>query len=335
MTIIRALRAAKLLVWSVVLATATATANVAALADELLIPLTELGAAKYRGEVGGLYGDGRNDLPVAQRELTKAAIARIQPLDAAGKPSAGGKIVLLSIGMSNTTQEFSAFARLAGRDRRKRPELVLVDGAQGGADAAAWAGVPGRQHRTKSDPWNAVDARLKAAGVTRAQVQVAWIKQALAGPARYGEFPGHVEALEDALEKIVRKAREEYPNLRVVFLSSRIYGGYATTGLNPEPYANESAFAVRGLIARQTGGKATLNGDAQRGAVRAPVLVWGPYLWAAGETPRRADGVVWQRDDFREDGTHPSERGRRKVAEQMLAFFTQDEFGKAVFCAGE
>jgi hypothetical protein len=333
MTIIRAFRAAKLVAWSVVLA--TATANVAALADELLIPLTELGAAKYRGEVGGLYGDGRNDPPVAQRELAKAAITRIQPLDAAGKPSAGGKIVLLSIGMSNTTQEFSAFARLAGRDRRKRPELVLVDGAQGGADAAAWAGVEGRQRRVRSDPWSVADGRLKGAGVTPAQVQVAWIKQALAGPARYGEFPGHVTVLEDALEKIIRKTRQEYPHLRVVFLSSRIYGGYATTGLNPEPYAYESAFAVRGLIARQVGGKAELNCDAKRGAVRAPVLVWGPYLWAAGETPRRADGLVWQRDDFRDDGTHPSERGRRKVAEQMLAFFTQDEFGKAVFCAGE
>jgi hypothetical protein len=325
----RALRAAMLLAWPVVLA------NVAALADEPLVPLSELGAAKYRGEVGGLYGDGRNDPPPEQLQLAKAAIARIQPLDAAGKPSAGGKIVLLSIGMSNTTQEFSAFVRLAGRDRRQRPELVLVDGAQGGADAATWAGGQGRQRRASRDPWSVIDGRLKVAGVTPAQVQVAWIKQALAGPARYGEFPGHVTALEDALEKIVRKAREGFPNLRVVFLSSRIYGGYATTGLNPEPYAYESAFAVRGLIARQTGGKAELNCDARRGAVRAPVLVWGPYLWAAGERARRADGLVWRRDDFREDGTHPSERGRCKVAEQMLAFFTQDEFGKAVFSKRE
>jgi hypothetical protein len=325
----RGIWAAVLLVWSVVLA------NVAAPADEPLVPLSELGSAKYRGEVGGLYGDGRNEPPVAQRKLAKEAIARIQPLDATGAPSAGGKIVLLSIGMSNTTQEFSAFVRLAGRDGRKRPELVLVDGAQGGADAAAWAGGQGRQRRTRSDPWSAVDARLRAAGVTRAQVQVAWIKQALAGPARYGALPGHVTALEDALDKIVRKARQEYPDLRVVFLSSRIYGGYATTGLSPEPYAYESAFAVRGLIARQVGGKAELNSDAKRGAVEAPVLLWGPYLWADGGTPRRADGLVWRRDDFREDGTHPSDRGRRKVAEQMLEFFTQDEFGKAAFCGGE
>ncbi len=59
----RCLRAAMLLVWSVVLA----TTSVAALADEPLVPLTELGSAKYRGEVGGLYGDGRNEPPAAQR----------------------------------------------------------------------------------------------------------------------------------------------------------------------------------------------------------------------------------------------------------------------------
>ena len=83
------------------------------------------------------------------------------------------------------------------------------------------------------------------------QVQVVWIKQALARPARYGEFPGHVEALENALEKSSARLINDIPNLRIVFLSSRIYGGYATTGLNPEPFAYESAFAVRGLIERQ------------------------------------------------------------------------------------
>ena len=37
-----------------------------------LTPLTELGAAKYKGEDGGLYGGGRNEPPAAH-----AAAARI------------------------------------------------------------------------------------------------------------------------------------------------------------------------------------------------------------------------------------------------------------------
>ena len=41
-------------------------------------------------------------------------------------------------------------------------------------------------------------------------------------------------------------------------LSSRIYAGYAVTPLNPEPYAYESAFSVRGLIQQQMAGGKTL-----------------------------------------------------------------------------
>ena len=313
--------------WAVMLAMIAA----AAVADDRLTPLPELGLIPYRGETGGLYGYGQNDPPATQRHLANDALANIQPRDSTGKPSANGKIVLLSIGMSNTTQEFSAFVRLANGDDRKRQELVLVDAAVGGADAIIWAGGQSRRLRAGGDPWSSADTKLKAAGVTRAQVQVAWIKQALAGPQRYGEFPAHVQAFEEALVKIVCKSREQYPNLRVVFLSSRIFGGYAKSKLNPEPYAYESAFAIQRIIARQVAGNERLNCDASRGAVRAPVLLWGPYLWADGDVPRKADGLVWRSEDFREDGTHPSEKGRRKVAEQLLEFFTSDEFGKGVF----
>ena len=38
------------------------------------------------------------------------------------------------------------------------------------------------------------------------------------------------------LAEIVRLMATRYPNLRIVYLSSRIYGGYATTTLNPEMY---------------------------------------------------------------------------------------------------
>ena len=142
---------------------------------------------------------------------------------------------------------------------------------------------------------------------------------------------GSVRALENALVKIVVKAGERFPNLRIVFLSSRIYGGYATGRLNPEPYAYESAFAVQGLITRQIKGDAALNPDVERGVLRAPVLVWGPYLWADGETLRKADGLVWQRTDFGEDGTHPDDTGTTESRRSIAGFFTNAEFGKEVF----
>src|SRR5262245_9608385 len=64
-------------------------------------PLSELGTETYKGEMGGLYGEGRNEPPAQQQEAARNAAARIRPLDAQGQPSPSGRVVLLSVGMSN------------------------------------------------------------------------------------------------------------------------------------------------------------------------------------------------------------------------------------------
>ena len=86
---------------------------------------------------------------------------------------------------------------------------------------------------------------------------------------------------------MVQNARAKFPNLRIIYLGSRIYGGYAGVPLNPEPYAYESAFVCRWLIQHQIKGDAELNYDAANGAAKAPLLLWGPYFWADGTTPRQ------------------------------------------------
>jgi hypothetical protein len=117
-----------------------------------------------------------------------------------------------------------------------------------------------------------------------------------------------------------------------LIFTGRIYAGYATTSLNPEPYAYEGAFSVRWVIEDQQRGNPELNYDAARGPVRAPVALWGPYLWADGVTPRQADGLVWNREDLAErDGTHPSDSGCRKVAGLLLAFFHSDPYARSWF----
>src|SRR5262249_31009211 len=92
-----------------------------------LKPLTELGRGEYQGFQGGLYPGGTNERPAAHEKAGRALAAQVQPLDADGKPSPDGKIVLLSVGMSNTTQVFSAFKRLADPDADRNPRLVIVD----------------------------------------------------------------------------------------------------------------------------------------------------------------------------------------------------------------
>lgn len=125
------------------------------------------------------------------------------------------------------------------------------------------------------------------------------------------------------------RASRGYPNLRVAYLSSRTYGGYSRR--HPEPESFETAFAVRWVIQDQIAGKPELNVDSTVGAVNAPLVLWGPYLWANGTTPRKADMLVWKRADFVSDGVHPSESGRRKVADMLLEFFKGDSSASSWF----
>jgi hypothetical protein len=299
-------------------------------AETGLVPLTELEKGDYKGESGGLYGNGQNTPLADHLKAAQAEAAKVQPLDAEGKPAADGKIALVSIGMSNTSQEFARFKEVADADPEKSPRVVVVNGAQGGQDAAAWAN-PGPLAQGRPDVWGVLETRLKEAGVAPAQVQVIWLKQALIQPARLGQFPDHARKIEEDVIPALNRLKAKYRNLRVAYLSSRIYAGYATTALNPEPYAYESAFAVRWLIQAQSKGDPRLNYSPERGEVKAPLLLWGPYLWGDGVKPRKADGLVWKREDLGPDGTHPSDSGRQKVADLLLTFFKTDATARPWF----
>src|SRR5829696_4770129 len=68
------------------------------------VPLTELGRNTYKGFTGGLYDDGSNTPPAAHHAEGIARRNAIVPIDASGAPSATGRIVMISVGLSNTTQ---------------------------------------------------------------------------------------------------------------------------------------------------------------------------------------------------------------------------------------
>src|SRR5262249_13065199 len=135
--------------------------------------------------------------------------------------------------------------------------------------------------------WGTVDQRLKAADVTPEQVQAVWIKQAIIAQGRFGEFPAHGKKLQSGLAGTPQRPKQHFPDLQLAYMSSRIYAGYATTPLNPEPFAYEGAFSVRWVIDDQVKGDPALNYDPARGDAKAPVALWGPYLWGDGTTPRK------------------------------------------------
>lgn len=287
-----------------------------------LVPLPDLGAGMYQGEQGGLYPGGANTPPKAHLDAGLALARKIVPLDADGHPAENGRIVLLSIGMSNTTQEFQAFQHLAVREPGLNPQLAIVDGAQGGQTA-----------RITADPtanfWTVVDQRLHDAGVTVRQVEAVWLKQANAQPT--APFPSEAKRLQADVVATLHNLATRFPNLKIAYLSSRIYGGYAATPLNPEPHAYEGGFAIKWTIAAQIAGSPDLSYDPAKGAVKSPWIAWGPYLWADGTKGRKQDSLTYIRDDLGPDGTHPSDSGRRKVAQQLLDFLKNDPTSKPWF----
>ena len=176
--------------------------------------------------------------------------------------------------------------------------------------------------------WPIVNDRLKAAGVTPNQVQVVWIKETNPAP-HSGGFPKYTQDLQGQITKIVQLLPKRFPKVKLVYLSSRTYGGWAHRpggGVpgNSEPYSYETGFAVKWLIEQQLRGKPELNFDPARGPVTAPWLSWGPYLWANGDK-KRSDGFHFEMTDFRpNDHMHHSEAGMKKIGQQLSQFFKTD-----------
>lgn len=308
-----------------------------------LVPLMDMDAGEYLGRyAGGLYPDGGDVPPGDHLAAGLERAAQIAPLDTEGHPDPEGRIVLLSVGMSNATQEFcgslgndcneETFIDQATSDPRvDRAQLAIVNGAQGGRAADEWDSAADTTYD------RVVERALAPLGLSEAQVQVVWLKEAHARPTVALPAPGaDAFVLEQNLGEIVRALAERYPNLQLVFASSRTYGGYATTDLNPEPYAYESGFAVKWLIEAQIRQERGEGVDPLAGDLaldRVPWVGWGPYLWTSGSVAR-SDGLVWLPADVASDGTHPARPGVEKVGELLLDFFSTSPVARCWFLAG-
>jgi hypothetical protein len=321
----------------------------------------------YLSFQGGLYENYSLTPPTDHDAAGKAAAAAVQPLNQSGNPSGTGAVVFVGIGMSNATEEFSAFAATADASSSvNHTTLAIEDGALAGVTACYWTVAQGQtgtacprasgvllenQYDRVRDTVlaTATNAPSVPAGcggppnptpcLTEAQVQVLWIKNANPGPGVSGErtlcdatVSGCVNDLgteailyESQLGQTIRAARSRYPNLKQIFLSTRIYAGYATDGLNPEPYAYQYGYSAKWLIEAQVlqmrnGTVDPIAGDMSYTDGSAAWTAWGTYLWADGDIPR-SDALVWLQSDFGIDGTHPSSSGINKVVNLLMNFY--------------
>ena len=287
-----------------------------------LTALTDLGTGLYLGQQGGLYPGGTNTIPSGHAALGMDLAGAVQPRDASGAISASGSVVLLAIGVSNTDQQFGAFQAVVAADARIDPQLILVNGGVSGAPVDSWQSL-------SAPPWGDVDTALDRAGATDAQVQVVWIMLPDRNPTP-AAFPIEERAYQEKLAVVLRNLRTQFPNLQLAFMSSLTYTGYGPQHEDAEPISYREGFGVKWVIESQINGSGNLNPDPAKGAVVAPWIAWGPYMWAngvgpdnqPGGQPGRADGLEWLCSDFQTDGIHLSAAGEAKSAAMLFTHFS-------------
>jgi hypothetical protein len=278
------------------------------------VPLIDM-TGQYEGQDGKLY-PGSNNIPPAHLSAAMDIANAIGPLDSAGNPSASGEIVWFSIGMSNTNGKSNNLIPKTNADPAKAPEVHFVNGAQGG--------VPVEDMIDPLAPYwtSTVPSKLSNGGVTAEQVQIIWLLQTHRSPS--GPFFSWASDLKDDLGHVCRNAYTYFPNLKIIYITSRSYAGYASSTLNPEPYAYQSGFSVKWLIEDQINGDSTLNYNPANGPVKTGILLWGSYIWADGTTPN-SEGLSYDCSDYSSDGTHPSSQGYDKIGSKLLEFYQNDQ----------
>lgn len=328
-------------------------------------PIIDMGANEYYPNAtdpfrqdGGLYGGGINNLPMSHLHMQKAiaATSQIVPRNGVGNPDPNGKIGFISLGMSNTKYEFEHFKSYPAVLQKKSPKVVLVNGAWQSMVAQRWSGreitcgvpPPSGGIGGVTDPWVNFNDKISQAGLSKAQVQVMWMKLTNAYPesCNNNDFADFVTKMYQDMQVIMNRlnrpdpnnpAVKEYPNLKVIYVSPRIYAGYSRDPLSPEHSAYWSGFAMRKLVQDQ------MAGDSIGVTYDYPILLWGhfgpgasTYLWANGEIAR-SDGLTYQCDDFVQDGVHPADsssgniNAKEKVTNMLLNFLINDPLTKPWF----
>lgn len=203
----------------------------------------------------------------------------------------------LILGMSNTSS-------VAERFIADWSPIPFVNAAIGGADARKWA---------TGNLWPRVRESIESAGVQPDEIEVVWMLHSFQGTAN-PEVQQFCIALQDIIEQVI----EEFPSIRMIYVSDRGWGGWSTglatdgTPNNGEPGVWAQAVGIDHLVATN------------RDRADKVWVGWGPYVWANGDEPR-ADGVSWPRSYFQTDGVHWRREGRVAYAELLDQFFSTDE----------
>jgi hypothetical protein len=299
------------------------------------IPITEIGPGLFMGYQGGLYPGGSNTMPSAHALAGKSIGNSIKPLNEAGEVDfETGKLVFVSFGASTAGNTFNTFkSTVNSTPDLYNPCLKFVNLCMGGKGLESMIPPQNKFY------WSYLsDSLMIDADITAEQVQIGWIKTASKDDS-IPEFPLQADSLYAKFIPSIQRIKEYFPNIKILYISSHAYGGYAgefsdNADLAGEPAAYYGGFAVKWVVEDQIEGSPELvysGPDAN-----SPWLSWGPYFWADGLTPRVADGLTWECTDYETDGGgfHLSEDGKMKESDMLIDFLYNNSSSKKWFRNG-
>jgi hypothetical protein len=230
-----------------------------------------------------------------------------------------GVIGLVCVGMSNGNQECTAFiAAVRGAWAGEvNAQVRVANCAVGGRAVEAW--MDPAQDAVLWD--DCVARKLPAAGIRPEQVRVIWHKAAdmnTTGPGgtRLPVYPDPASdyfTFQRNLSAFASRVKGKLPSVQAVYSSSRSYGGYAGSFARGEPLSYEEGHALNAWLA-------------DHASVDGVWYGWGAYLWApaCGAGITNASGVCYDRADYVDDGVHPSDAGRAKIARLVHERFRRE-----------
>ena len=248
-------------------------------------PLPNLPPNEYNGELGGLYPNESNTIPAPYMDEVQAAYdALVLDTD----------IHFLCSGMSNMKHTCDAM-------------IDDVDSQMSSAVDIGNAGRPGRaiQHFDTETPGD-VYTNLTRAGFTPSDVDVVIFFNACALPEN--QYCGDWYVMADSIRQVYNNLNVAYPNLKLIYFTSREYAPPFAASLNPNPYAYQDGFSYKWAI------ESRIVGD-----LSGVPVIWGPYQYDES----------WPDSYFNPDGIHLSDEGLEVAGALWYSFFLNEPWFSA------
>jgi len=298
-----------------------------------LTPFLDLQTGTYMGYQAGLYPGGTNTLTGPHLKSGKTIAKGIKPLDGDGNVNFGDGVVLVAgFGPSvpgHIYNKFVEHVRTPSEKYDMNPCMDAINLCVGGKDISY----------PTSDSlyvayWEGLVQNVYDVGYTPQQVQIGWMYFNAKGLTEPPAFPGKSLEMEELYIQFINKAKEYFPNLKIMYMSSRHWGGFADTTITEyyslaEPASYQNSWSVKWTV------EAQINGTEPRlqykgAAPKAPYILWGPNFWCDGELKRMWDDkkYICELSFDEDDGYHLSDQQDSKDALDILDVMYFGEVGK-------